>query len=103
LQGPLNEQAKQFYQKGKNDPGWIEEGFMDFICLQLDRVKEGKITESTIRNYYKSTELFCEMNDVISINWKKIRRGLPKASHLALMIERQPSQRSSYHFLIKFL
>jgi integrase len=77
LQGPLNEQAKQFYQKGKNDTEWIEEGFMDFICFQLDRVKRCEITESTIRNYYKATKLFCEMNDLNSINWKRIKKGLP--------------------------
>ena len=77
LQGPLDEQAKRFYQKGKEDLEWIEEGFMDFICFQLDRVKKGEIAESTIKNYYKATKLFCEMNDLSSINWKRIRKGLP--------------------------
>jgi len=77
LQGQLNEQAKQFHQRAKEDLEWVEEVFMDFICFQLDRVKRGEITESTIKNYYKATKLFCEMNDLSSINWKRIRKGLP--------------------------
>ncbi|MGA7368291.1 MAG: hypothetical protein WBX01_04125 [Nitrososphaeraceae archaeon] len=77
LRGQLDEQATQFYQKAKENPGWVEEVFMDFICFQLDRVNRGEIVESTIRNYYKATKLFCEMNDLNSINWKRLRKGLP--------------------------
>jgi len=77
LHGELNEQAKQFYQRAREDLEWVEEGLMDFISFQLDRVKRKEITESTIRNYYKATKLFCEMNDLSSINWKRIRKGFP--------------------------
>src|SRR5690606_5795416 len=49
---------------------------------QLDRNNRKEITGSTVRNYLKSIKLFCEMAD-ISINWKKISRGLPKGKNYA--------------------
>ena len=76
LEGPLEKQARQFLSKAKNDPQWAEENFMQFIGFQIERVKRGEISESTISNYYKATNLFCEMNNLI-LNWKRIRRGLP--------------------------
>lgn len=76
LEGPLEKQARQFLSKAKNDPQWAEENFMQFISFQIERVKRGEISESTISNYYKATKLFCEMNNLI-LNWKRIRRGLP--------------------------
>jgi DNA polymerase elongation subunit (family B) len=68
----------------KNNPQWTEEKFMDFVSFQLGRVSRGEITESTIKNYYKSTKLFCEMNGCAQlINWKMITRGLPKGRQAA--------------------
>ena len=79
LEGTINEQAKQFLLNTKNNPQWTEEKFMDFVGYQLERVSRAEITESTIKNYYKSTKLFCEMNGCGQlINWKLISRGLPK-------------------------
>ena len=49
---------------------------MQFVGFQIERVKRGDISESTISNYYKATKLFCEMNN-LTLNWKRIRRGLP--------------------------
>ena len=62
LEGTINEQAKEFLTNTKSNPQWTEERFMDFVSFQLERVSRGEITESTIKNYYKSTKLFCEMN-----------------------------------------
>ena len=48
--------------------------------FQLDRSNKKEITGSTVRNYLKSIKLFCEMAD-LSIAWKKISRGLPRAKN----------------------
>jgi hypothetical protein len=76
LEGPLEKQARHFLSKARNNPQWAEESFMRFIGFQIERVKRGEISESTISNYYKATKLFCEMNN-LTLNWKRIRRGLP--------------------------
>src|SRR5215216_7635315 len=49
---------------------------MKFIDYQKERSIRREISESTISNYYKATKLFCETND-LTLNWKKIARGLP--------------------------
>jgi len=47
--------------------------------FQLQRVSSGEIAEATIRNYYKATKLFCEMNGCAQlVNWKMIVRGMPR-------------------------
>ena len=84
LEGTINEQSKEFLTNTKSNPQWTEERFMDFVSFQLERVSRGEITESTIKNYYKSTKLFCEMNGCAQlINWKMITRGLPKGRQAA--------------------
>jgi hypothetical protein len=78
LEGTINEQARQFIFQTKNNPSLTEERFMEFVEFQIERSRRGEIAESTISNYYKAAKLFCEMNDVSSVNWKKIRRGIPR-------------------------
>ena len=78
MEGTMNEQAKQFLLNTKYNPQWLEEKFMDFVSFQIERVSRGEIAESTIKNYYKPTKLFCEMNGCAQlVNWKMITRGLP--------------------------
>jgi len=76
MTGSINEQAKEFWLKAKENSRWVEENLMQFIRFQIQRARTGKISHSTIPNYYKAVKLFCEMNDII-LNWKKIARGLP--------------------------
>jgi hypothetical protein len=61
LEGALEKQARHFLSKARNNPQWAEESFMRFIGFQIERVKRGEISESTISNYYKATKLFCEI------------------------------------------
>ena len=57
---------------------------MQFISFQKERAGLGRISPSTIANYYKATKLFIEMNiDTPVINWKKISRGMPRARKAA--------------------
>jgi hypothetical protein len=84
LEGTINEQARQFLLNTKRNPQWTEERFMDFVCFQLQRVSRGEITESTIKNYYRPTKLFYEMNgNGQLVNWKMISRGLPRGRQAA--------------------
>jgi hypothetical protein len=90
LEGPLEEQAKQFLIKARQDPQWVQDNLRDFIAFQIERVGHGKIAESTISNYYKATKLFCEMNGSAQlINWKLITRGMPRGRQAA--IDRAPT------------
>ncbi len=49
-----------------------------FIEYLKSKQQKGEITAGTIKNYYRSIKLFCEMND-LDLRWKKIRVGLPKS------------------------
>lgn len=85
LDGPIEDQAKQFVKKARSDPKWFHQSLMNFIVFQKERVKRKEISEGTIGNYYKAIKLFSEMNfDQPLINWKKIARGLPRARKFAL-------------------
>ena len=68
--------------KAKQNIQWAQESFIQYISFQNDRVRDGKISASTVSNYFKPAKLFCEMND-LSFNWKKIRKGLPPAINAA--------------------
>jgi hypothetical protein len=84
LPGTINQQAKQFLENTKRNPQSTEEGFMEFVSFQLQRVSRGEIAESTIKNYYRPTKFFCEMNGCAQlINWKMISRGLPRGREAA--------------------
>lgn len=78
----IEEQANQFVIKAKQNLQWAHETFIQFISFQLERIKQGEISESTLPNYYKAAKLFCEMNDIL-LNWNKIRRGIPRTKHAA--------------------
>jgi hypothetical protein len=78
LEGPIEQQANEFLAKAKLNPQWAQNSLMQFIAFQKERAMNGKISYSTIGNYYKAAKLFVEMNsNVPIINWKKITRGIP--------------------------
>jgi hypothetical protein len=77
LKGSLEDQAKEFLIKARANTQWAEIELMKFIMFQKERVLSGEIVGSTIRNYLKATKLFCQMND-LTLNWSKVRRGLPR-------------------------
>ena len=79
---PLENQAVEFVKRAKVDSNWAYDCFIRFISYQKQRVTKGEIAESTISNYYKAAKLFCEMND-LTLNWKKISRGIPQGRHAA--------------------
>jgi hypothetical protein len=78
----IEEKARNFVCKAKNDSNWAFNSIIRFTCFQRERVDRKEISGATVRNYVKSIKLFCEMADV-PIQWKKITRGLPRGRKYA--------------------
>jgi hypothetical protein len=78
----VEEKARIFASKGKEDINWAFTNILRFIHFQKERVDRKEISGATVRNYAKSIKLFCDMAD-IPIPWKKIARGLPKGRKYA--------------------
>jgi integrase len=72
-----------FIDMAKKDPYSVERKIISFINMQNSRAKKGEITSGTVSNFLKAIRLLLEMYDV-SLNWKKIRRVLPRARRYAL-------------------
>jgi len=73
----IEERCNEFAYRGSSELKWTVGQVIKFLQFQKDRVEEGRITPSTLRNYVKSIKLFCDVCD-IAIPWKKITRGLPR-------------------------
>jgi integrase len=71
-----------FAKRGKEDPDWAFNNIVRFLQFQRERVEQGEIAGSTLKNFLKALKLFCEVAD-IAVNWKKITRGLPKVRRYA--------------------
>jgi hypothetical protein len=67
----------------KSNPTIAENKIIAFLSSQRSRADHGEIGAGTINNWVKSVRLFLEMSDV-QLNWKKIRRVLPRARRYAL-------------------
>lgn len=72
-----------FVAAAKKNSASIEKQIISFISKQNSRAERGEITTATVGNCLKAVRLLLEMNDV-SLNWKKIRRVLPRARRYAL-------------------
>jgi integrase len=72
-----------FVTAAKKNSSSIEKQIISFISKQNSRAEKGEITTATVGNCLKAVRLLLEMNDV-SLNWKKIRRVLPRARRYAL-------------------
>jgi integrase len=78
----LEQKAGSFARKGRNDADWAFSTILKFIYFQRERVEKKEISGATVINYTKSIKLFCDMAD-ITIEWKKITRGLPRGKKYA--------------------
>ena len=67
---------------GRNDSSQAFRNILKFLQSQKERVERKEITASTLRNYVKTIKMFCDVTD-ITIQWKKITRGLPKGKRYA--------------------
>ncbi|MGI0061057.1 MAG: hypothetical protein ACREBA_01240 [Nitrosotalea sp.] len=82
LVGDLKKQSVEFVKRAHDDPGWALASIMRFVSYQRERAERKEIAEGTVKNYFKPVKLFCEMND-ISLGWRKISIGMPKARKAA--------------------
>ena len=73
----------EFVNKAQMQPGEVEKKIISFVSSDNERYEKGEITAATVANALKAIRLLLEMNDV-TLNWKKIRRILPKARRYAL-------------------
>ncbi|MGC2570109.1 MAG: site-specific integrase, partial [Candidatus Nitrosopolaris sp.] len=74
----------EFVTKAKSQCSIIEKVIVLFISAENDRVENKEITAGTVANVLKPIKTLLEMNDVTFINWKKIKRVLPKVRRYAL-------------------
>jgi hypothetical protein len=80
----VKERSNNLYDLIKTEGiDWLESHIIDFIYFQKQRVLNKEITETTINNYVKPLKTFCDMNNII-LNWKYIRKGVPKGRKSAL-------------------
>jgi hypothetical protein len=78
----LVEKCLTFVNNGRSNVTWIFSNILKFILYHKERIDKKEISGATLINYIKAIKLFCEMSD-ISINWKKITRGLSREKRYA--------------------
>jgi hypothetical protein len=75
LRGTLNEQGMKFLTRLKKDLNSEQDNLLRFLDLHKERVRRKDLLQAPSRIAIGQSNS-CEMND-ISLNWKKITRGLP--------------------------
>lgn len=61
----LNEQSIIFLEHARKNEKWVLIAILSFIEYLKVKQQYGEITVGTIKNYYRSIKLFCEMNDLV--------------------------------------
>lgn len=80
----IKERSNYLYELIQSESsGWLQSHLIDFIYFQKQRVANNEISETTIDNYIKAVKTFCDMNNVL-LNWKYIRKGVPKGRKSAV-------------------
>jgi hypothetical protein len=74
----LEAQGQTFLDKTRGNPQWAQEKIIDFIDFHKKRVQRKEIAAGTLTNFFLAIKLFCEMNDITTINWKRLSRALPR-------------------------
>jgi hypothetical protein len=78
----LEERCLYFVNSQKDNVNWVFTNILKFVLFHKERIHKKEISGATLINYLKAIKLFCEMSD-ISINWKKITRGLSRGKRYA--------------------
>jgi hypothetical protein len=58
---------------------WTQDNIIYFLISQRERWERGELAPGTLKNFCGAIKLFCDMNDLTTLNWKKITRVLPKS------------------------
>ena len=78
----LKEKCLTFVNNGQSNVNWVFINILKFVLFHKERIHKKEISGATLINYLKAIKLFCEMSD-LSINWKKITRGLSRGKRYA--------------------
>jgi len=78
----LEERCLTFVNNGKDNVNGVFTNILKFVLFYKQRIDKKEISGATLINYLKAIKLFCEMSD-ISINWKKITRGVSRGKRYA--------------------
>jgi integrase len=78
----FEERCLTFINNGKDNVNWVFTNILKFVLFYKQRIDKKEISGATLINYLKAIKLFCEMSD-ISINWKKITRGVSRGKRYA--------------------
>ena len=78
----LKEKCLTFVNNGQSNVNWVFTNILKFVLFHKERIHKKEISGATLINYLKAIKVFCEMSD-LSINWKKITRGLSRGKRYA--------------------
>jgi hypothetical protein len=81
LAPPLEDQSREFVNRSQVS-GWAETWIIRFLQEMKAQMDRKEIVATTLWNYLAPIKLFCEMNR-ITVPWKILTRGLPKAKKYA--------------------
>ena len=80
----MGKTCDEFVNLARTSPATAERMIIEFVLKEKQRARERAIVNGTINNTLKPIKLLLEMNDVVGVNWKKIKRLLPSARRFAL-------------------
>jgi hypothetical protein len=78
----IEKQCLTFVSYGRDNINWVFANVLKFVLFHKERIDKKEISGATLINYLKAIKVFCEMSD-LSINWKKITRGLSRGKRYA--------------------
>ena len=68
----------------RTKPKDVEKLLIHYVNHLVERVECGELSRGTIRNPVKVIKILLEMNDIVAINWRRIRRIMPNARGYAM-------------------
>lgn len=74
----LEVQGQAFLNMTRENPQWAQDKIIDFIHFHKQRVLRKGLAAGTLTNFFLAIKLFCEMNDITTISWKRLSRALPR-------------------------
>lgn len=70
----IGKTCDEFVELTRISPSTAEKMIVDFVLKEKQRAEQIDIANSTINNTLKPIKLLLEMNDVVGLNWKKVKR-----------------------------
>jgi hypothetical protein len=71
---PLEAQGRAFMNKTRKNPQWAQDKIIEFVNFQKLRVQRKELAAGTLNKYFIAIKFFCDMNDITTINWKRLSK-----------------------------